>query len=804
MLNGFETRFTVLKMTLFSNIKGDTYGALAAAIITLPMCIGYGIIVFAPLGTQYAPRAAMTGVYSAVFAGFLAAFFGGNPIQITGPKALLMFVQASFVSTVAASPHIPETGDEKYLIVVGLASVTVLIAGLFQIIFAALRFGNVTKYVPHPVIAGFTNGIAVLLIAAQISPILGTKGSFSISGLVHQLESIQYMTLAVGLFTLFVLLLSKRWVKSVPDSLAGLLAGTCLYYAFSVFRPGSASGPLIGIIRFEWPMPDIFLHLFYLKSFETLRIFLPDLLITGWVIGLLSAMETLLSSVTSDNLTGNRHNSMRELVGQGIGNIVTSFFGSLPAGGSVPRTMANFKAGGRTPLSGMLCGIFIFLIMMLLGPWVGKVPLTVIAGILIAVGFTLFDKWTVAFLRKRHNPLKQPKEVLINLVVTLTVTIATISVNMIAAVGIGMAFASALFVSKMGKSVIRRKYLGSQFHSKKMRSPEHGDILEKEGWKIVVFELQGPIFFGSAENLAKEVEDAMKEGVYCILDMKRVNEIDSTGANILLQISKSIEKQGKFLLITYLKENRSLWEFLQVMDVVRMLGKEMFLPDTDRALEWAEEHLLADGTCRDAYMNSFFYKMPVRRLPRMPGDHFLKQYKAQIADLSLSDKRLTEMQTPAGLPFRGHCDELVPEQMNIVKGFTPRELEDFKEKLIRQIYKKGQAVFREGDPGKDLFLLTKGSVTVKIRLPGADRFKRLFTFMPGVVFGEVALLDGKPRSADVWAEEDSEVYRLSLDDFDVLRREKPEIVIKLLLNIAKEFSRNLRRISNEVRALEDT
>ncbi|MDM8552223.1 cyclic nucleotide-binding domain-containing protein, partial [Desulfobacterales bacterium HSG2] len=134
----------------------------------------------------------------------------------------------------------------------------------------------------------------------------------------------------------------------------------------------------------------------------------------------------------------------------------------------------------------------------------------------------------------------------------------------------------------------------------------------------------------------------------------------------------------------------------------------------------------------------------------------------------------------------------------------PRELDDFRQKLIRQTYKKGEPVFREGDPGEDLFLLTKGAVTVKVRLPESDRFRRLFTFSPGVIFGEVALLDGKPRSADVWAEEDTEVFRLSLHDFDILRREKPEIVIKLLMNIAKEFSRNLRRISEEVRTMEDT
>lgn len=790
-------------MSLFSNIKGDISGALSAAIITLPMCIGYGIIVFAPLGVEYAPRAAMTGVYSAVFAGFLASFFGGNPIQITGPKALLMFVQLSVVEGLAKSPHIPADMEYRYLIIVGLASVPVFIAGIFQIVFALLRLGNLTKYVPHPVVAGFTNAIGILLITRQIRPLLGAETTVSLTSILNHLSVIQPLTLLVGLITLAALYFSRHFIKVIPASLTALTVGTGAYYAFAAVENLSDLGPIIGTIRFEWPKPDIFLQLCHLGCMNMMRIFLPDLIITGLFIALLSAMETLLSSVTSDNLTGNRHNSKRELLGQGIGNIVTSFFGSLAAAGSVPRTMANFKAGGRTPFSGMMCSLFIFLIMMALGPMVGKVPMTVIAGILIAVGISLFDKWTISFIR--NNPFKQQGDVLINFLVTLIVTVVMVSVDTIVAIEIGMAAASALFVSKMGKSVIKRKYFGDQFHSKKMRSQENSDVLMKKGQRIVIFELQGPIFFGSAENLAKDVEGAMSKAVYCILDMKRVTEIDSTGANIIVQINKSVEKFGKYLLITYLRENGSLWKFLRVMDVVRNLDTGMVFPDTDRALEWAEDHLLEYRECRkNSYMSYFLSKIPLRRCPEPSEFSELKTYKTLIWDVFLDDENFGT-HLPAN-PERsaGNHNGIRPEQMDIVNGFTPQELSDFTQRLIRRTYRKGEAIFREGDPGADLFLLTKGSVSVKIRLKESDRLKRLITFSPGVIFGEVALLDGKPRSADVWAEENAEVYRLSLDSFEVLRSEKPQIVIKLLLNIAKEFSRNLRRISNEVRALEDT
>jgi CRP-like cAMP-binding protein/ABC-type transporter Mla MlaB component len=258
------------------------------------------------------------------------------------------------------------------------------------------------------------------------------------------------------------------------------------------------------------------------------------------------------------------------------------------------------------------------------------------------------------------------------------------------------------------------------------------------------------VFFNSAENAVLHIESFIKKADYFILDMKRVSAVDITGATLILQFGARLEKEKKYLLISYLKENLSLWEFFEIMDMKKLSDNTVFFQDTDGAAEWAEEHLLS-----------------------------VLSRSAAV------------------------CAQIRPEDMDIVKNFTQRELADFQEKLRCRTYRKGEAVFREGDPGKDLFLLTKGSVTVKVRLPESDRFRRLFTFTPGVVFGEVALLDGKPRSADVWAEEETEVFRLSLEDFDVLRKEKPEIVIKLLLNIAKEFSRNLRRISDEVRAMEN-
>ena len=767
---------------LVSNIRGDIAGAMAAAVSTLPMAIGYGIIVFAPLGVEYAATAAIIGIHSAVFAGFFASFLGGNPIRIAAPRAMLILLLASVVTDLWLNPLIASHDpSSRHVVVIGLTSLCVLIGGMFEALFGFLRFGDVVKYVPHPVVAGFTNGVAILLIIKQTAPLFGTATDVSLAEMLHDTTLAHPLALAVGLTTLLSFRLSGRFLKAVPASLTALAAGVLVHYGLVQLTSPSALGPVIGPLPLEWPRPDMFLRLFYAEGIEKVRMLLPDLLIPGLALGLLGTLKTQFSALTTDKRTGGRYDRHRDLMGQGIGNILASFFGVLSTANSVSGTLANFRAGARTPLSGMMCGMFVFLLAMLLGPLLGKIPVAVISGILFGVALGLFDQWTVNFIRKwdlrpseilphiwrhlsdfqklREAPMmlvgrlragfENQRDALLCLLVILAVTGITLSISLIVTVGIGVASGTALFVLKRGKPLIRRKTFGDQFRSKKMRTPEQTDTLEQEGRRIIIFELQGPIFFGSAESLAREVGKRMRRATYCILDMRRVNMIDCTGADILLQMDERLEKNGKYLLISHLREKSSLWGIVEVMDAAGRLDWEKLFPDTDTALEWAEEHLLA---CSSEY--------------------------------------------------GGTCTEVRPEDMEIVKGFTLRELDDFKQRLVRQTYRKGEPVFREGDPGEEMFLLTKGAVTVKVRLPDSDQFKRLFTFTAGVIFGEVALLDGKPRSADVWAEEDAEVFRLSLNDFEMLRKERPEIVIKLLLNIAKEVSRNLRRISEEVRLME--
>jgi len=740
-----------LRDKLLLNLQGDLSGALSAAIITLPMSIGYGIIAFAPLGAEFAPQAALLGVYSAVFCGLLAGTFGGTPIQISGPKAPLTLVLGTFVAGMSTKLSVSPQAALQPETLIGLAAVCVMIAGLCQIIFGFMGAGNLVKFVPQPVVAGFMNGIAFLLIVRQIRPILGVKGDLPFSDILQHPDLINPYTALVGLVTIAVIFISKSYLKRVPASLIALSVGSALYYGLAYFGGGKATGNVIGPLDVGLPVPDAIFKWFPVLEQLPWSMLLPELLATGFIIGLLASMESLLASVVSDNLTGLRHNSKKELIGQGLGNMACSLFGALPAAGSIPRSMANFKAGGRTCVSGLLCAVIIFLMIILLAPLVGKIPLPVIAGIIFVVGLMLFDRWSLNLLRRLLISFKFRKEILVDLIITLIVAIVTVSINLVAAVAAGILIASAMFIARMSRSTIKRKYFGNQLNSRKMRSFQHAESLDKAGNQIMVIELQGPLFFGSAETLAIEIEKMMSTTQYCILNFKRVNHIDSTGANIITQIKRKMENGNKHLLLSHLRENKPLWNFLEVMYDSEIIESRYIFPDTDTALEWAEDHLL-------------------------------------------------EKINPGGQPDR----ETDLSRIELFKDFSTEELKIIEPQFIFQTYNKGQLVFHEGDDGRDLYLLTKGSMSVKIHLPERNRHKRIFTYTSGVVFGELSFLDGSSRSAGVWAHKDSEVLCLQFCQFQALRTAHPEIATKLITNLSLVLSRRLRRTSNQVRLLEES
>ncbi|MCP3944321.1 MAG: cyclic nucleotide-binding domain-containing protein [Desulfobacteraceae bacterium] len=736
-------------MKLFSNYKRDLSGAVSAAIITLPVSIGYGLIAFAPLGLSFAPQAVLLGLYAAIIPGFFAALLGGNRIQITGPKPSLAFILAYAVSNFAGM--VPEAMASREIIIVALASFCVCLGGIFQICFGVFRFGTLIKFVPYQVLAGFINGIAILMILGQMSFFTGMNTWLSFSEIFVWISSLKPLNFIVGLCSLLTIYLVKKYFKQMPASLMGLFVGVLIYYVlkFSLNDPGI--GPVIGKIGYQLPAPKYFMEWFRVLNIIDLGLFLPQILITGITIGIIGSLESLMSSLISDNLLGVRHDSNRELIAQGVGNILGSFFGSSPSAGSTVRTLVNFRNGGRTKFSGMMCSFMIFLLILFASPLIGLIPRAVIAGIIIFVGWGLFDRETFGSIKQFiRRPFKQHKDVLMNLAVSIIVTIVMFWFNVITAVAIGIFLASGIFIVKMGNSIIRRRYTGEAKRSRKMRNSEHNEILDQKGKLIVVFELRGPLFFGSTDNLARTIEDVMENARYCIVDMKRVNGIDVTGVHILVQLKARLEKKNRHLLVSYLGNSSISQGFIRHSGIEEKLGAHCLFSDTDLALERAEDHLLTDG------------------------------FKFSLLNKIIS-----------------------LDQLSLTRNFNEKQINLLRGKLIRCNFKKGEVIFLEGDKSRELYILLKGSVSIKIKVQEDNRLRRLITISPGVSFGEIALLDESFRSAGAWADRDSELLCLSNESFDQLCHHESEIAIKMLRNISLEFSRTLRRLTREIKDFED-
>ncbi|MFZ2088264.1 MAG: SulP family inorganic anion transporter [Desulfobaccales bacterium] len=589
-------------MKSFGNLLGDLKGGITAAAVSLPQGLAYGLIAFSALGSEFASKSAFMGIYAAIFAGFMASLLGGNSIQITGPKAPVTIILASAISALMVKPEILAVPfPHRQVFILGLAAIMVFLGGLFQVIFGGLRLGTVIKYIPYPVISGFMNGIAFILITSQIKLVLGISHQVSYAEILVHPEKINILTLIVGLATLAFIPLSRRFLKAIPPPLAALIGGSFLFHFIVNFTSISSLGLEIGPMGGRWPRPDVLINLFEAGGGEMVLTFLPHLLSTAVILGLIGSMDTLLSSAATENLTSFRHNSNKELIGQGIGNITSSLFGALFSCGSVPRAMVNFKAGGRTVFSGMICSLALFLFVTIFPVLVEKIPLCVLGGIIIYIGGMLIDPWTISLLKNMATSLTKDnklslrlhKDILIDFMVILIVTIITASADIVLAVGIGVFIASIIFISATGNSIIRRIYSPVEIHSKGIRNLSDIRLFEQHGKQIAIFELSGPLFFGSAEILAQEIDNFPSKLNYCILDMKWLTSIDSTGANIILQIHRRMAREGRYLLISHATTNPSFWRFLHIMQVPKMIGENRIFPDTDTALAWAENHLLA-------------------------------------------------------------------------------------------------------------------------------------------------------------------------------------------------------------------
>jgi SulP family sulfate permease len=731
--------------------RGDLAGGVTSAILTIPVSMGYGILALYALGDQYVSYAILAGLYAAIFMPATAVLLGADTAMMYAPRSVVTFLLGTIVSQtlVKSRPDAVNLADVHQTL--ALVFFVVLLAGLFQAVFGAFRLGSLVQYIPSPVMAGFQNAAAILIFFSQIDSMLGFRRHVPLLEIVDHAAAIQPLTLLVGILTALAMWHVPKLTRKLPPAIAGLIAGSAGYYLLVALGFRGQLGPVIGAMPSAVPSVTHLSGLWSVPPTAELRHLMPALVTGALSLAIVASLDGLLCAKTVEGATGQKIRGNRELVRLGLGNMVAACFGGIASGINLGSSFANHKAGGRTATSVLVTAVFILVAVLLLAPVIAYIPRAVIAGLLVVVSLQLVDRWSLQILRRMlAREFVNWRNMTVDFIVILLVATVAIAANLVAAVGIGVGVAVLSFLARMSKSLVRRAYHGDVIHSRRTRDPRLMEILHAHGRKILVFELEGPIFFGTAEDLANRVEAALRDGVvFVVLDLKRINEIDSTGARILLQIHERLAHAGKHLLVSHLDANRRLADFLQAIGVTTALTSQRIFGDTDRALEWAEDRLIASET----------------------GDP-------------------------------GAGDEHAFEQLDVVRGLSVDECAALKDVLIRRTYAQGDAVIRQGDTGRELFIIAHGTASVKIKLAGKDRENRLATFSAGTVFGEVALLDEQPRSATVEADEDLVCYVLSEKAFETLTREHQPIAIRLLKNLGRELSRRLRRANQTIYELE--
>lgn len=510
----------------FSNIKGDVFGGLTAGIVALPLALAFG---------EASGAGAIAGLWGAIIVGFFAALFGGTGSQVTGPTGPMVVVFAGVYASLKGDP--------------ALVFAVVVMAGVLQILLGVFKFGQYIRLVPYPVISGFMSGIGCIIIALQVSRLFGHEPEGG--GTIPALQAIpgavmdpNIAALIVGVLTLLIIFFwPAKLGKWVPGALAALIIGTVT----SLFLEGA---PILGAIPTGFPS-------FVLPTIEQSNVLI--MLEAAFILALLGAIDSLLTSLVADNMTRTRHNSDRELIGQGIGNSIAGLFGAIPGAGATMRTVINIRTGGSTRISGMLHSALLLAVVIALAPLASKIPHAVLAGILIKVGYDIID---IGYLKRSH---KGPRW---DLALMATVLGLTVFVDLITAVGVGVTLAALAFVKRLADTQL--KSLSGP--GPEATSEEEVTLLKAAKGKITVFDFGGPLSFGAAADVGHQVREKVREHTAAIvLDFSRLTFIDVSAARAVETIACDAKEVGKTVYISGMNQD--------VADVLAGLAADHCLPN---------------------------------------------------------------------------------------------------------------------------------------------------------------------------------------------------------------------------------
>ncbi|MDJ0598871.1 MAG: SulP family inorganic anion transporter [Crocosphaera sp.] len=489
----------------FRNIRGDLFGGVTAAVIALPMALAFGV------ASGAGPAA---GLWGAVLIGFFAALFGGTPTLISEPTGPMTVVMTAVITKLTADN--PENG-------LAMAFTVVMLAGLFQIIFGLLKLGKYITLMPYTVISGFMSGIGLILIILQFGPLLGTpnpKGGV-IAALQNAPTVLSNLNINIGeailglLAVAILFLMPSKLKKVVPPQLVALIGCTLI----SVFL--FANGEIKTIPEFSAGLPSLVMPTFTLDQVQIM-------IVDGLVLGMLGCIDALLTAVIADSLTQTQHNSDKELIGQGIGNLVSGLCGGLPGAGATMGTVVNIQAGGRTALSGLSRALILLVVVLWAAPLTQNIPLAVLAGIAFKVGIDIID-WK--FLKRAHKLSWKAAAIMYG------VMLLTVFYDLITAVGLGVFVANVLTIQKLANIQADRVKAIDTHEDDRLANQEAKHLMKEANGRILLLDLAGPMSFGASKAITQR-QNILDNYEMLVIDLTHVPLL---GVTATLALEKTID-----------------------------------------------------------------------------------------------------------------------------------------------------------------------------------------------------------------------------------------------------------------------
>jgi SulP family sulfate permease len=520
-----------------SDFGHDLVAGVLVGIVALPLSIAFAIA--SGVGPEQ-------GFYTAIIAGFLISAFSGSRFQIGGPTGAFIVLIYSIVQQYGVD---------------GLMVATIL-AGLLLVVMGFAKLGSVIKFIPYPVTVGFTSGIALIILSTQLRDFFGVTApwSWDLWSLINVPATL------VGVLALLIILFWPRLTHRVPGSLVALLVTTAIVHLAKL--PVETIGSRFGEMQIVFPrphVPDI--------DWETAR----NLFSPAFAIALLAGIESLLSAVVADGMTGRKHRSNTELVAQGIANIVSPIFGGIPATGAIARTATNIKNGGRTPVAGMIHSVTLLLILIFFGRWAALIPFPALAAILIVVAYNM-SEWRI-FVKLFRSPLH-------DVLVLLSTFFLTVFVDLTVAIEVGVVLASFLFMQRMS-AVVQTGYITRTLAEDDENDDPHAirNLDVRDG--VAVFEIYGPFFFGAADKFKDALRVVDKTPKVLILRMRHIFALDATGLRALEDVFEKSRREGTTLLLSGVKAQPIMQ--LERAGLFRRIGDDNVLGNIEEALNRARE-----------------------------------------------------------------------------------------------------------------------------------------------------------------------------------------------------------------------